>query len=197
MTTEDVESKSKTTTVAHDIRFPLAVRGHESRIVFVKSTVISTDIYYASSLRVEGTVGIVVSPGDGVPNVYYFFYNIESVFPNAEAISCIKRVSTKTNIETKVINSTDVQDLSNTNLRSLDILEYIPFYSDLPSSAVEFPDDSGIVISSDTNVSSSPSPATGAAATALDTLTIRIQFAGMTPEVPPEKRQSAMRLLIA
>ena len=46
-----------------------------------------------------------------MPNVYYFLYNIESVFPYAEATSRITGGSTNTYIETKIVKRDEPTDV--------------------------------------------------------------------------------------
>jgi hypothetical protein len=190
MTANDVKSRSKTATETYDISFPLTVPAHEGRIVSEKITVASTDAVYESALRAEGTVGIEVDPGS-TPNIYYFFYNIESIFPHAEATSRITRGSTNTDIEAKVVKmakSTDAKDATDT--KDAEVLEYIPFNFDQPAAALESLEDLGFAVSSDGQ--DSP-PGSSTVLATLKTLKIRVQFAGVKPEVPPDRRRAGIK----
>jgi hypothetical protein len=195
MSAEDVKNKSKTETEARDISFPLTVPAHEGRVVSVKTTVASTGIFYEAILRAEGTVGIEVDPGWWKPNTYYYFYNIELVFPYAEAKSRITCGLTNTDVETKVIEvkTTDANDAN--DKKDAEILEYyIPFDIDQPAAALKSPDNLGFAISSDAK--DGPPQAGPPTGTFLPVLRIRVQFAGVKPEVPPEKRRPGIKLFV-
>jgi hypothetical protein len=197
MTAEDVKSKSKTETEARDISFPLTVPAHEGRIVSVKTTVASTDTFYEASLRAEGAVGIEVDLGWTIGHI--FFNNIEFVFPYAEAKSRITCGLTYTDVdsETKIIEAkpTDAKDATDKLEDDAEILEYyIPFDIDQPAAALKSPDNLSFAISSDAK--DGPPQAGTPTGTFLSVLRIRVQFAGVKPEVPPEKRRPGIKLFV-
>jgi hypothetical protein len=193
MTAEDVKSKSKTETVERDISFPLTVPAHEGRLVSVKTIIASTGTFYEANLRAEGTVGIEVDPGWWKPNEFHFFYNIDSVFPYAEARSRITCGLINTDIETKVIKAKPTDVKGATDKKDAEILDYyLSFDFDQPAAALKNPDNLGFAVSSDTK-DSSAGPPTGTVFK-YDELHIRVQFAGLSPEVPPQDRRPDMRV---
>jgi hypothetical protein len=175
---EDVKRKSKSVTETHNTHFPLTVPAGEGRIVDEKTTVTSTTIVFESGLFTGGTVGIEVDPGDWEANIFYFFYEIASEFPDAVATSRISRFSLKTDISVTIL-----QLRKKTDEKKAEIVEYHSSDSDIAAIGFE---DIGIAVSPTEAVKAS-SP--GQISPFLVNMKIRVQFAGVKPEVPLEKRQ--------
>jgi hypothetical protein len=183
MSGEDVKHKSKTVVETRQVNFPLIVPSGEGRMVNEKTTVTSITTLFEAALRTEGSVGIEVDPGFFTPNFYWWYYNIEDVFPNAEATSRIARSSTNTNIDTKVLNIPKQADG-----KEAEIVEYHSFNSDIAAVGFKGP---GIAVSS-TAKDSPPGPSPF-----LASMKIEVQFAEVKPEVPAENRQGDIEELKA
>ena len=196
MSAEDVKHKSKSVTETRDIHFPLTVPAGERRTVDEKTTVTSVATIYEAAIRAQGSVGIEVNPGWWTPNIYIWYYNIEYLFPNAEAASRISRSSTNTAIDTKVLKMP--KHLGGDEKVAGILVEYHSFNSDIEAvGAVGFDgfdsEGPGIAVSSTQAVKSSPPGPSPFVAS----MKIRVQFAGMNPEVPLEKRLDGMERLRA
>ncbi|KIO32009.1 hypothetical protein M407DRAFT_4728 [Tulasnella calospora MUT 4182] len=96
----EVKSRSYSRTETRGVSFAVDVPAGEGRIVSAATTQTSTDNVFRALIGVQGTVGIEVDPAWYLPNHYWWFYNIENVFPDASTKSEIIR----SRIDTKVDN---------------------------------------------------------------------------------------------
>lgn len=177
---------SESETKEHVVSFPLTVPAHMNYMVILETRVLSEDDIFESSLRVEGSVGIEVETGDFTPNTFYYFFNIEAVFPDAAATSRIMRCRTYTyaNVSVfKAVMSTDAQDPSTKT--DADMVEFIPFAFEQAAAALEIPDDVGIVFAPDDIVYPS-----------FVSTTLVIRFSGVPPpQVPLQYRRPKTEIL--
>lgn len=181
LSAEDIKNRSERSTGNVNNNFPLTVPAGEGRIVEQKTTLKSITTLYEAALRPERTVGIVVNPGIFKPNQHLFFYNIEApgLFPDAISTSRISRTTTTTVIQTKIFKMPKQEGEKPT-----EIVEFHSFNSDNALVGLE---DIGIAVSESpahTVEGSPPGPSPLVA-----TMNIKVQFAGLKPEVPLEKRQ--------
>jgi hypothetical protein len=176
MSAEQVKSKSKTVIDNRESSFPVTVPAGEGRLIDEKTTVTSVTTLYEAALRAEGSVGIEVDPAWYKPNVYYWYYNIENVFPNAAATSRIALSSTNTAIDIKVLKMPKRGD------EEAEIESYRSFNSD--TAVVGFDDPAVSVSSTAKGTPPGPSPFLGS-------MNIEVQFVEKDLVVTTlEKRQS-------
>ncbi|KAF2111793.1 hypothetical protein BDV96DRAFT_178804 [Lophiotrema nucula] len=102
MSTTDVKNKSWSKSEQHSTSFPVTVPGHEGRLVTEVTTETSETTVYEANIGVENAVGIEVDPAWYKPNEYYWFYDIQSVFPNYSSSSKINRAGIDTDVDTAV-----------------------------------------------------------------------------------------------
>ena len=102
MSSTDVKSKSWSKSDQHSTSFPVVVPPHEGRLVTELSTETSETTVWEAQIGVENAVGIRVDPAWYKPDEYYWFYDIQYVFPNNYASSRINRAALDTDVDTTV-----------------------------------------------------------------------------------------------
>ena len=98
----EVKSKSWSKTDQHTTSFPIVVPPHEGRMVTELTTETSETNVWEAQVGVQNAVGIRVDPAWYKPDEYYWFYEIQYIFPNNYASSRINRAAIDTDVDTTV-----------------------------------------------------------------------------------------------
>ncbi|KIO17889.1 hypothetical protein M407DRAFT_32424 [Tulasnella calospora MUT 4182] len=177
----EVKSRSYSRTETRGVSFAVDVPAGEGRIVSSATTQTSTDNVFRALIGVQGTVGIEVDPAWYLPNHYWWFYNIENVFPDASAKSEI----TRSRIDTKVDNIIRKLD----NHKAGEILECHSLISPEPTL--------GIALLTDNvgcEVADPPELDSPALAAFTGSLAVRVDFRGTQP-IAVERRALILQTL--